>query len=344
MAAEPLLGIAGLSELDERIYLFVVHRGRTVPPDVAERFDLAPPEADARLEELRERGFLVKPGTFDGGYSAIDPRSSLVAVADGLSDRVRRIRELVPQLAEQFDRSEAMGPGSRETHVVTDPATVASWYVRLQHQATRELMVFDRPPYVSSPLEPLEVSIMGRGITWLAVYSSDSFTREGAWEEIQRLAEQGEQGRVVPRLPVKLAIADRRIALLSLSLDGVRSDALVTQAEPLVALLCDVFDTYWSRGLPLTESARGHELTHATAPDAETAPAVRVGSSSPRAATSEEQTILALIGSGLTDDAIAARLGMSVRSLRRRSQRLMDELGAENRFQAGVEAARRGWV
>lgn len=338
MAAEPLLGIAGLSELDERVYLFVVHHGRTMPSDVVERFDVPLAEADAHLEELRARGFLVRPRASDGAYVAVDPRSSLIAVADGLSDSARRIRDLVPQLAEQFDRSELTQPGSHETHLLTDPASVASWYVRLQHQATRELLVFDRPPYVSSgPLEPLEVSIMGRGITWLALYTSESFTREGAWEETQRLAEQGEQGRIVPRLPVKLAIADRRVALVSLSLDGIRSDALVTQAEPLVALLCDLFDAYWARGIPLNQSARG-ELAPET-PDAPRSVEITA-----RPAQPEERTILALIGAGLTDDAIAARLGMSVRSLRRRSQRLMDELGAENRFQAGVEAARRGWV
>jgi DNA-binding NarL/FixJ family response regulator len=62
------------------------------------------------------------------------------------------------------------------------------------------------------------------------------------------------------------------------------------------------------------------------------------------APTREQQAILALIGAGLTDEVIAARLGISVRSLRRRSQRLMYEVGADNRFQLGVEAARRGWV
>jgi len=47
---------------------------------------------------------------------------------------------------------------------------------------------------------------------------------------------------------------------------------------------------------------------------------------------------------GMKDEAIARQLGMSPRTLRRRSQELLAELGAGNRFQAGVEAARRGWI
>ncbi len=46
----------------------------------------------------------------------------------------------------------------------------------------------------------------------------------------------------------------------------------------------------------------------------------------------------------MKDEAAARHLGISVRSLRRRSHDLLVELGADNRFQAGVEAARRGWV
>jgi DNA-binding NarL/FixJ family response regulator len=50
------------------------------------------------------------------------------------------------------------------------------------------------------------------------------------------------------------------------------------------------------------------------------------------------------VAAGATDDVIARQLGISPRTLRRRLHDLFDELGASNRFHAGVEAARRGWV
>jgi DNA-binding NarL/FixJ family response regulator len=35
---------------------------------------------------------------------------------------------------------------------------------------------------------------------------------------------------------------------------------------------------------------------------------------------------------------------MSLRTVRRRVAELIEELGAQSRFQAGVEAVRRGWI
>jgi DNA-binding CsgD family transcriptional regulator len=54
--------------------------------------------------------------------------------------------------------------------------------------------------------------------------------------------------------------------------------------------------------------------------------------------------ILRLMAAGLTDEAIASRLGISARSARRHIAAIMDALGAVSRFQAGAEAARRGWL
>lgn len=341
-----LLRVAGLPETEERVYLFVVHRPRTRPADVAERFGLSLEEAKGRLEVLRDCGLVA---TWQGQaevYGAVNPHSALGALADRVDRQVRRIRERIPSLADQFERALADGVGNAHTRVVSDVGEVVGWFVRLQHQAKSELAIFDRPPYISSPQEPLETTVIGRGITWRGVYSADSFSREGGWEEALRLADQGEQGRLVPYLPIKLVIADRTIALVSLGLDGINTDALVTEAAPLVDLLQSVFESYWERGLPLTVASQrqvedlraaldvADDGSHAAAADGRAGPPP----------TREQQSILALIGSGLTDEAIAARLGISVRSLRRRSQKLMSDLGATNRFQLGVEATRRGWV
>lgn len=47
---------------------------------------------------------------------------------------------------------------------------------------------------------------------------------------------------------------------------------------------------------------------------------------------------------GSKDEALARQLGVSLRTVRRRVADLMDEFGATTRFQAGMEAVRRGLV
>lgn len=60
--------------------------------------------------------------------------------------------------------------------------------------------------------------------------------------------------------------------------------------------------------------------------------------------TTDDRVVLTHLARGNTDEAVARALGVSVRHLRRRIARLFAQLGATSRFEAGVEAARRGWV
>jgi DNA-binding NarL/FixJ family response regulator len=60
--------------------------------------------------------------------------------------------------------------------------------------------------------------------------------------------------------------------------------------------------------------------------------------------TAREKELLVLLFSGGTDESAAARLGVSVRTVRRMVADLMNRLGARSRFQAGAKAADRGWL
>lgn len=334
-AEEPIFELLGIDHLSEGIYKFVLREGGAGAESVATQFGISAESARIRLGELREMGLIARLSGESGTYAAVDPRFSLRALTERHSDGIARIHARVPVLAEQFDRARAEAPDHRETQVLTNPDDVAAWYARLQHQATHEFMAFDRPPYVSAAANPLESVVLDRGVTWRAIYAAASFETEGSWEEAQLLAARGEQARVAADLPVKLAIADRSVALVSLTLDPTRREAVVTESPSLVKALCDLFEFYWASSIPVPS-------------DRADAAGLRPGNHAPdekyRTATREERVLLTLIAAGLKDDVIARQLGISSRTVRRRSQDLMSELGAANRFQAGVQAAKRGWV
>lgn len=60
--------------------------------------------------------------------------------------------------------------------------------------------------------------------------------------------------------------------------------------------------------------------------------------------TAAETDLLRLLAAGLTDEAAAKRLNVSVRTVKRRMEDLMHRLGANSRFQAGANAAGNGWL
>lgn len=332
---EPIFDLLGIDQLGERIYGFVLREGGAGARSIATHFAITEDLATERLDELRGMGLIARLSGESGAYAAVDPRFALRALTDRHSDGIAKIRARVPALAEHFDRARTAAPDHRETQVLSNPDDVAAWYARLQHQAAHEFMAFDRPPYVSAAANPLETVVLDRGVAWRAIYAAASFETEGSWEEAQLLAARGEQARVVPDLPVKLAIADRSVALVSLTLDPTRREAVVTESPSLVKALCDLFEFYWACAIPVPSDRADAAGLHA----GNAAPAARN-----RAATREERVLLTLIAAGLKDDVIARQLGISSRTVRRRSQDLMSELGAANRFQAGVQAAKRGWV
>src|SRR5947207_1648255 len=60
--------------------------------------------------------------------------------------------------------------------------------------------------------------------------------------------------------------------------------------------------------------------------------------------TGIERELLELLGRGLTDEAAARKLGVSLRTVRRMMADLTTRLGATSRFQAGMRAHQLGWL
>lgn len=126
----------------------------------------------------------------------------------------------------------------------------------------------------------------------------------------------GEQVRLLPKAPPQIAVFGDQVALVSSLWGGVGGSKILIHAPALVALVRELFERYWERALPLRRLPKG--------------PA------------DDQRQILELLMLGAKDETIARQLGVSLRTVRRRVADLMDSLGSTTRFQAGMEAVRRG--
>ncbi|GAA5141917.1 helix-turn-helix domain-containing protein [Nocardioides marinquilinus] len=317
--------VVGLDERAEAIYRLVLAEGTVTPDAVATALPVAADEAQPELERLREAGLINRVSGRDH-YSAVDPRVALRALTERTADRLDRVRADIPALALLFERLAAESGADPEVRVVDEPSLIGMWYVRLEHEVASEFLTFDRPPYVLAEENPVEPLVLARGVDWRVVYAAEGLERPGAWGELRHAVSVGERARIAPSLPTKLAIADRRKAIVATSLDLDRPVALVTEAPPLVDLLVELFESTWERSVEV--------------------PAVDDLAAAPRAGGpgADDLALLAMLDVGAKDDVIARELGMSPRTLRRRTADLLDRLGAANRFQAGAQAVRRGWI
>ncbi|MEV6233419.1 helix-turn-helix transcriptional regulator [Saccharopolyspora shandongensis] len=97
-------------------------------------------------------------------------------------------------------------------------------------------------------------------------------------------------------------------------LDG----SLVVHASGLLNALSGLFETLWTLAMPVSAETEQDQLSD------------------------RDRSIIMLMAAGATDEAIARRLHLSRRTVVRRIAALLDQLGATTRFQAGVQAAKRG--
>jgi DNA-binding CsgD family transcriptional regulator len=161
-----------------------------------------------------------------------------------------------------------------------------------------------------------------------AAYAAESLATPERADELRRLVALGEEARVLPRVPMKMIVVDRRTALLPLtgSEEGKRTTAVYLRQSGLTDALTELFEAHWAQGTPM------YATSDTTSPPSH--PEI----------SDEDRALLQLLNAGLKDEAISRQLDISHRTLRRRIAELTRRLGATSRFQAGTQAMRRGWL
>ncbi|MGW0821641.1 helix-turn-helix domain-containing protein [Streptomyces sp. NPDC002845] len=310
------LSAAGVNPFDEAAYRVVLARRIAGPPDVAGELDCTRERAARSLDRLQEHGLIVRLAGRQRRYAAVDPHVAVEALVRSRAHELDQIRAAVGDLSRLFVAAQA--DGAEQIEVVYGSDALLGWFVRLQQEAREEVLGLDRPPYAQGPRNAAESPALARGVRYRGVYAPEAL-EAASLPEIRNLTHHGEQARVLPGLRVKLAISDRRLALLPLSFDMGDVHAVVVRPSALLDALVDFFELCWQQAVPL----------HGDAAD-------ELGD--------EDRSLLALLAAGLKDDAIARRLGWSSRTMRRRMSALQARFGATSRFQAGAIAARRGWL
>ncbi|GAA1506510.1 response regulator transcription factor [Nocardioides humi] len=131
----------------------------------------------------------------------------------------------------------------------------------------------------------------------------------------------GAQVRITPDELSETVILDGRMAIIAGDVRrGQRSYSVLTQPDVVQGVLA-LFEVAWRTATDLAVY------------DAQIAEARRVA-----------PQLLDLLGQGIKDETAARMLGLGVRTYRRRVAELMEALGAESRFQAGVRARELGLV
>lgn len=310
---EPL----GISQPDEDVYRALLGMPNATMVELSRHLDRDVRRSVATLERL---GLVSRLAGRPARLVAARPDVAVDVLVARRREELGRVQLEARQLMAEMNTDE-QHRSDRIVEVIVGRQAIATRFEQLLQGTERELLVFDRPPYVSDPsrTEDSVRTLLRRRAVVRGIYAPESLERPGALAEAHDLARAGERSRVHPSVPMKLAIADRSLALLPMAACDADDSALGIHPSALLDALVQLFELLWQSAIPIVA---------ATPPDL---------------APSDER-LLTLLAAGVKDDAIARQLAISTRTVSRRVAELMDALQARTRFQAGIQAARRSWV
>ena len=321
------LASLGLTGPEERLYARLLPLSGGEVSTVATALGLSTAELADEIEPLRRLGVCrVEDGRLRV-HALADAVSLLIAQeadrAARAEQRLTRLAAAVPLLAAAAARP-ATGEVD-EVHPIDGEVTSGGNALQLLSNLVAESrgdLLWLRPDAWRMPREAAMVEVIRAAVATgrrsRAIYPV-VVLRE-APDVLRARARAGEQIRLLPELPSRLIVIGTTHAVVPEPLGYADEPRLLVRQGALVEALILLFEELWSRAAPVPELDLG-----------EARPDLR-------------RFLLRLLAAGQKDEQIARALGMSLRTVRRRIADLMSELGADSRFQAGVEAVRRGWI
>lgn len=316
-----------------RVYRFALRKGtidaiETVADDVG--LDMA--DTRAAIDQLVACHLLNEQDNGTQLLTPVDPSVAAAVLVLPVEREIHRYRERIARIREGVevfrpDYAATNAPEAGWVDQVTGEREVCG-YLRVAADACRsEIMVLRSNRHDGEEFDYFDdflrrcpnLSERGVRIRVICPHRSraDLITRIA----INDLHTCGVTVRTVGHVPRAAVIVDRSLAVLLGHTNGEATASRVRDAG-VVHFLLDVFDHLWDVAAPLDAAESGYA----------------------EATDDLRQTIASLMANGLTDEVLARKLGMSVRSCRRHIAALLRDLDAVSRFQAGVRAAHRNLV
>ncbi|MFJ6853691.1 LuxR C-terminal-related transcriptional regulator [Streptomyces sp. NPDC091271] len=274
-------------------------------------------------------GALVQADPWDENWLRPVPPSAALArllqpLTREIDERVERTLELTRSLAPLSVI--ANGDPHLAITMLEGPEAIRTAIQEATSQATDEVLTAQ--PGSTRPRATLRTALdnattaIARGAGLRHIYQHPARYSTQVREYLRQVPAESLQVRTTELTVERLLIFDRTVAFIPATAD--RGAALQIRHPALVRYLVQVYEVLWAQATPFTQQLPT------------TTPGIQ--------ATAVQQSIARLLSEGHVDDAVARRLGISIRTCRSHIAKLMQVLGATSRTHLGVLITRSGLV
>ena len=321
-----------MDDLSQAVYRYAVSSPGWTVDDASEALGFTTRSIETAIRELTERCLLVQANGVRPRYTAVSPDVALSELVDpderallDLRSRIGANRRELAGLVPIFAEASRLVSADASVEVLEDPDQVMRVLIEYARSAS-ECVLMARPGQ-GATADTQEESIqkdldmLQQGVRRRTLYHSSIRDHMPTRRAVVRVSAFGGEFRTLPHLPLRTVIFDGKVAVVPRSQHAQDRAGLVLRDPNVVQIFVRMFGFAWELAEPfLADEPRSDQLT------------------------STQRAILRALASGHPDEVIARRLGISVRTCRRHIAKMLDELGAESRFQAGLKAHRAGWL
>nr|PPQ57553.1 helix-turn-helix transcriptional regulator [Streptomyces sp. QL37] len=261
-------------------------------------------------------------GGQDEGLRAVAPEEAVASVVGPLDREIRTRRALAEERRASimsflpvFQSSQYSQERESKFEVLEELEQVRTVIADLAVRARTEILTAQpggpRGEDTLKEAEPRDRGVLDRGVRMRILYQHTARSSPATAAYIAHLSQLGAHIRTTDDHFSRLLVFDAETAIISLPRNP--QGAVVVREPHLVAFIVETYERLW---------LAAERCAPATGVRSEVAGDIR-------------QAIVRLLVEGMTDASIANRLGMSVRTCRRHIADVMEELGAQSRFQAG---------
>ncbi|MEU0884342.1 LuxR C-terminal-related transcriptional regulator [Lentzea sp. NPDC005914] len=312
----------GLSENDLAVYRYVARHLRCTTAEVADALGVPLANVIRSRELLCAKGLLVVGEDDTMLANPAGPEIVLEQLRAGIDAEYSEKRKKAATLHGQLTQvvGEGLLGGSDgavpPVEVLVSRPAIHNRMLALAGHTRRELLRMYAGPAQGEPVADIggEFRTVRPEVDVRVIFPSSTLLGAGAPPTGTRA---GLALRVVSSPPAGLHVFDRRVAVVE---STAGDTSFVVHGNDLVRVLHAFFETWWALGRAARSTSDG------------------------AGPNEEELVLLQFLSEGAKDEHVARRLGLSVRTVRRKISYLLEQLDASSRFQAGVLAARRGWI
>ncbi|WP_436536212.1 LuxR C-terminal-related transcriptional regulator [Actinoplanes sp. HUAS TT8] len=323
--------LLGLDKSDEVVYRYELSNPGSTTAQVAKGTGLPEAKVECSRERLIACELLrrvhgeIRPAP--GGPSAVAER--LRAELDVTHSRNKRQVSLFQAEMTQWLNAQLLGRGNARCQVerLRNPEAAIILTEELLAGARATVVRCEPVPFAEKRRKPVagESRAVQRGVNVRLLYPPAQLTDPDVRRAVGHEIDAGMEVRVAGGTGMNVTIVDRCCAVVSDQRRPGGQQHFLVREIGLARTLSDLFELGWAHARDAVTLLKSDDE-----PDAEI--------------TAEERLLLQLLSIGWKDEAVAKRLGVSVRTVRRKISEIVVRLGASSRFQAGVMAARRAWT